>query len=163
MTEHCEFIDYEDMIADLTDDVEGGYIKKDSMVYIVRQSEAVYCEALQEEICPVVDYFYDSPARNMVCKNCINNFLRPDLKRRTYFYNRKLSDQLVLIKKCFIIVTGVLSETEIQERVVGCSHQACHAEKEHRRVKQTAEEDGHSIALPYRGKNSSCDSLRQVR
>ena len=77
----------------------------------------------------------------MVCKNCINNFLRPDLKRRTYFYDRKLSDQLILINKCFIIVTGVLSETES-------------------RVKQTAEEDGHNIALPYRGKNSSCDSLR---
>ena len=71
MTEHCEFIDYEDMIADLTDDVEGGYIKKDSMVYIVRQSEAVYCEALQEEICPVVDYFYDSPK------------LLPELKKMT--------------------------------------------------------------------------------
>ena len=62
MSEVYPVIDYEDMIADLTDDVEGGFVKKDATLYIVRQSKPVYCEALGAEVRPVIDYFYETPA-----------------------------------------------------------------------------------------------------
>ena len=35
MSNSYPMIDYEDMINDLTDDVEGNFIKKDAMLYIV--------------------------------------------------------------------------------------------------------------------------------
>lgn len=55
-------IDYEDMINDLTDDIEGNFIKKDAMLYIVRQKTPVYCEAMGAPVRPVIDYFYETPA-----------------------------------------------------------------------------------------------------
>lgn len=62
MSNSYPVIDYEDMINDLTDDIEGNFIKKDAMLYIVRQKTPVYCEALGAEVRPVIDYFYETPA-----------------------------------------------------------------------------------------------------
>lgn len=61
MAEVYPVIDYEDMIADLTDDVEGGFITKDANLYVVRQKTPVYCEALGAEVRPVIEYFYEIP------------------------------------------------------------------------------------------------------
>ena len=62
MSEVYPVIDYEDMINDLTDDIEGNFIKKDAMLYIVRQKASVYCEAAGADVRPVIDYFYETPA-----------------------------------------------------------------------------------------------------
>jgi len=61
MAEVYPVIDYEDMIDDLNDDIEGNFIKADSTLYIVRQKTPVFCEALGAEVCPVIDYFYEFP------------------------------------------------------------------------------------------------------
>ena len=61
MSEVYPVIDYEDMIADLTDDVEGGFVTKDATLYIVRQKTPVYCEALGAQVRPVIEYFYEIP------------------------------------------------------------------------------------------------------
>lgn len=61
MTERFPSIDYSDMIADLTDDIDSGFIGPDSRLYIVRQNSPIYIECCDRECRPVVDYFYDSP------------------------------------------------------------------------------------------------------
>ena len=78
MSEVYPVIDYEDMINDLTDDIEGNFIKKDAMLYIVRQKKPVYCEAMGGEVRPVIDYFYETPA------------LFPDVKSMTVAGCKKL-------------------------------------------------------------------------
>jgi hypothetical protein len=75
MANSCPEIDYEDMIADLTDDIEGNYIDKNAMLYIVRMKTPVYCEAYGGEVRPVIDYFYETPAlftdiKTMTVKDC---------------------------------------------------------------------------------------------
>lgn len=54
-------IDYEDMISDLKEDMESGYISPDSTLYVIRQKTAVMCEACGQEVFPVLDYFYETP------------------------------------------------------------------------------------------------------
>ncbi len=71
MSETFPVIDYEDMISDLTEDIESKFIDRDATLFIVRQKTPVYCEAYGGEVCPVIDYFYDSPA------------LFPDIKTMT--------------------------------------------------------------------------------
>jgi hypothetical protein len=55
-------IDYEDMINDLRDDMEQGYITEDSTLYVLRQKTPVFVECISREALPVLDYFYDKPA-----------------------------------------------------------------------------------------------------
>lgn len=62
MPQSYPVIDYEDMLDDLNDDIESKYIKEDDVVFIVRQNEPVFCEAYGDEVYPVIDYFYSTPA-----------------------------------------------------------------------------------------------------
>ncbi|MBR1797664.1 MAG: hypothetical protein IJ757_06620 [Clostridiales bacterium] len=78
MPESCPVIDYEDMLSDLNDDIESGFIKEDVTLFIVRMKNAVLCEAFGGEVRPVIDYFYDSPA------------LYPELKEITVSDCKKL-------------------------------------------------------------------------
>ena len=75
MAQSYPIIDYEDMLIDLKDDLEGGFIKKDDTLYIIRQKTPVFCEAFGGEVCPVLDYFYDRPKllpelKEMTVRNC---------------------------------------------------------------------------------------------
>jgi len=54
-------IDYEDMISDLNDDIESGYITPESALFVIRQATSVNCEACGKEVFPVLDYFYETP------------------------------------------------------------------------------------------------------
>ncbi|MBO4242846.1 MAG: hypothetical protein J5883_06165 [Clostridiales bacterium] len=54
-------IDYEDMISDISEDIEAGYITLESTLYIVRQATAVNCEACGKEVFPVLEFFYETP------------------------------------------------------------------------------------------------------
>lgn len=54
-------IDYEDMIDDLREDLEQGYITEDSILYVLRQKTPVFVECISKEALPVLDYFYDKP------------------------------------------------------------------------------------------------------
>ena len=54
-------IDYEDMISDLNEDMEQGYINEGSNLYILRQKTPVFVSCAECEGYPVLDYFYDRP------------------------------------------------------------------------------------------------------
>lgn len=54
-------IDYEDMISDINEDIEEGYITEDSVLYVLRQKTPVFVECIQAEALPVLDFFYDKP------------------------------------------------------------------------------------------------------
>ena len=58
-------IDYSDLIADLGDDMESGYIDEQSKLYLVRQLSAINVECCGKQMRPVIDYFYDKPELNM--------------------------------------------------------------------------------------------------
>lgn len=54
-------IDYDNLKEDLADDLESGFITKDSTLYIIRQKNDILVESVNETTKPIVDYFYDQP------------------------------------------------------------------------------------------------------
>lgn len=58
-------IDYEELITELSFDLNNGYATDDSMLYVLRESESIFIENKQKEIVPVIDYFYSMPELKM--------------------------------------------------------------------------------------------------
>ena len=75
-------IDYEDMISDLNEDMEQGYINEGSSLYILRQKTPVFVSCAECEGYPVLDYFYDRPV------------LKEELSCMTVKEARKLAKEL---------------------------------------------------------------------
>ena len=61
MAEEFETIDYEEMTSDLQSDIESGYIKEESILYILRQKTPIRVGDSRRLHRPVVDYFYGEP------------------------------------------------------------------------------------------------------
>ncbi|MCQ2534551.1 MAG: hypothetical protein MJ172_08305 [Clostridia bacterium] len=55
------YIDYNDMIAELKEDLEQGIISEESSVYIIRQNTPVTLSSSSEVFYPVLDYLYMEP------------------------------------------------------------------------------------------------------
>lgn len=61
-------IDYKDMIMELNFDLQNGYVKEDSELYVIRQIESVFVEKCEKEVFPVIDYFYFLPELKLEVK-----------------------------------------------------------------------------------------------
>ena len=85
MAQKFPTIDYTDMLEDLKEDIASGYITEESTLYLVRQKEDVFVEARGENVFPVIDYFYDSPA----LKEDIVSMTVADAKKLTAGNNKR--------------------------------------------------------------------------
>ena len=89
MAQKFPTIDYTDMLEDLKEDIASGYITEESTLYLVRQKEDVFVEAKGENVFPVIDYFYDSPA----LKEDIVSMTVADAKKLCFEVLEKLTDE----------------------------------------------------------------------
>lgn len=55
------YIDYNDMISELKDDLDQGFVSEDSELYIIRQNTPVTLSSSSEVFYPVLDYLYMEP------------------------------------------------------------------------------------------------------
>lgn len=62
------YIDYEDMLQELKEDLEQGFITNESSLYIIRQNTPVTLPKSNEAIYPILDYFYTDPKLNSETK-----------------------------------------------------------------------------------------------
>mgnify|MGYP003304833939 CR=1 FL=1 len=86
--ETWESIDYDELLADLLDDIESGMLTNDTELYIIRQNGQVKIAGTDLVVSPVFDYFYDEPA----LEPKLRDMTIVDLKKICYDIKDKLAN-----------------------------------------------------------------------
>lgn len=59
--ENYEYIDYDELLACLNEDISSGVLTPDSDIYIIRQNNQVKITGTDKVVNPIVEFFYTSP------------------------------------------------------------------------------------------------------